>query len=94
VTGAAPSTAPRRSSRCAWQTLDGEAVLLDLEGRRVMGLNPVGSFVWELLDGQRTVEDLAAAVAARFGADPARAGQDVRAFLATLRERGLVELES
>ena len=88
-----PAAAPRPSARCAWQTLEGEAVVLDLEGRRVMGLNPVGSFVWGLLDGRRTVSDVAAAVAERFHLAPERAMDDVRAFLGVLRSRQLIDLD-
>jgi hypothetical protein len=71
--------------------VDGEAVLLDLLGRRIMGLNPVGSFVFGLVDGGRTVGGLAAAVAARFGVSEERALADVASFLGDLRSRGLVE---
>lgn len=56
-----------------------------------MGLNPVGSFVFGLLDGVRTVETLSAAVAERFQIDPERARDDVSAFLADLQRRGLLE---
>lgn len=73
--------------------VEGEAVLLDLAGRRIMGLNPVGSFAWGLLDGRRTVADLAAAVAAEFAVMPERAAADLSAFLADLRDRGLIETE-
>jgi len=71
--------------------VEGEAVLLDLEGRRVLGLNPVGSFVWGLLDGSRAPTDLAGAVAARFGIGADRARADVDAFLADLHGRGLID---
>jgi len=83
--------APRISGRCAWQVVEGEAVLLDLHGRRVVGLNPVGSFVFGLLDGARTVAALASSVAERFGVELSRAEADVRAFLAELEGRGFVE---
>ncbi len=71
--------------------VEGEAVLLDLEGRRVLGLNAVGSFVWGLLDGRRTVAEVAEAVAARFEVTPAAAARDVTAFLADLDRRGFVQ---
>jgi len=66
-------------------------VLLDLVGKRLVGLNATGSFLFPLLDGVRTEEELAAAVAERFGVERERAGADVRSFLADLRRRGFVE---
>jgi hypothetical protein len=87
----APLAAPRPSARCAWQIVEGEAVLLDLDGRRIMGLNPAGSYLWALLDGKRTVAELGAAVAERFQVAAERAAGDVALFLTDLRARGLVD---
>jgi hypothetical protein len=81
----------RVAGRCAWQVVEGEAVLLDLHGSRIVGLNPVGSYVFERLDGTRNVARLAGDVAARFGVVEPRALADVSAFLAELARRGLVE---
>ncbi len=83
--------APRISSRCAWQVVDGEAVLLDLTGKRLVGLNAVGSFLLPLVDGRRTVRELAAAVGERFGVAAPRAEADVLAFLRDLARRGFIE---
>ena len=94
VAGALPlrmEEAPRRADRCAWQVVEGEAVLLDLEGRILLGLNAVGSFLWPLVDGQRTVAELGDAVAARFDVAPDRARDDAARFLLELRARGLVQ---
>jgi len=87
----AGAAVPRIAPRCAWQVVEGEAVLLDVQGRHLMGLNPAGSLVFGLVDGKRPVGDLAAAVAARFGIAPERALADVVAFLGGLRARGLLE---
>ena len=70
---------PRVAPRCAWQVVEGEAVLLDVHGRRIMGLNPVGSFVFGRVDGARSVGDISGEVAARFGVAPERASADVAA---------------
>lgn len=83
--------APRVSGRCTWEVVEGEAVLLDLQGQRVLGLNRVGSFVFPLLDGSRTVGGLAATVAERFGVGVRKAEADLRVFLAELARRGFVE---
>lgn len=94
-TGAAPVVAlcatPRISSQCAWQVVEGEAVLLDPHGRRILGLNRVGSYVFPLLDGARTVGGLAASVAERFGVEVRKAEADLRVFLAELARRGFIE---
>jgi hypothetical protein len=92
---AAPAAAPRAvlrvAGRCAWQVVAGEAVLLDLLGRRIMGLNPAGSLVLARLDGVSSLVDLADALAARCGVTAERALEDVGRFLGDLAARALVE---
>ncbi len=89
-----PGAKPRVTARCAWQVVEGEAVLLDVQGRRIMGLNATGSFVFGLIDGARTLDSLAAAVAERFGIERDRASADLSAFLGGLRQRGLIEVDA
>jgi hypothetical protein len=79
----------RRSRDLAWQVIGDEAVVMNLAGARVMGLNPVGALVFSLLE-ERDEESLARAVCERFDAAPERARADVKAFLADLVSRGLV----
>ncbi len=54
-------------------------------------LNSTGVYVWERLDGQRRIRDLAAAVAEAFAIESAAAVADVTAFLADLLARNLAE---
>ena len=56
-----------------------------------MGLNATGSFVWGLLDGRRTVAEVAAEVTDRFQVGGERAAADLTRFLSSLRDRGLVD---
>jgi hypothetical protein len=60
-----------------------DRLLFEMSTRRVR-LDEVGSAAWQLLDGQRTVEDVAAALRAQFGdaVDPAeeRVGLLLRYF--------------
>jgi hypothetical protein len=91
--GVALRSTPRPSNRCVAQVVEGEVVLLDLHGRQLVGLNRVGSFVFGLLDGVRTVSALAAAVAERFAVEPDRAERDVAAFLVEMRRRGFVDAD-
>ena len=57
-----------------------------------MGLNASGSFAWGLLDGKRTLAEVAAAVADHFQVGGERAAADLTRFLSSLRDRGLVEV--
>jgi hypothetical protein len=84
-------SAPRPSARCAWQVFEGEAVIIDLEGHRLMGLNPTGSLVWGLLNGRRSLAEISGAVADRFQVPPERAAADVSAFAELLSRRGFIE---
>lgn len=79
----------RRHPETAWQRIGDEAVVMSLGERKVLGLNPAGALVWSLLE-ERDEDGLVTAVVERFSTDEASAREDVRGFLALLRERGLV----
>jgi pyrroloquinoline quinone biosynthesis protein D len=68
----------------------GRDVLLYPEG--LVALNPSGAEVLRLCDGRRSVADVVAALAARYGG--ADVGRDVEAFLDGLAAKGLVLYDS
>ncbi len=74
----------------AWQTIEGEAVLLDLNQGRSLGLNETASVVWSLLPDHDD-EEIATELARRFDVPVERARADVARLVARLLERGLVE---
>jgi len=51
-------------------------------------LNLVGGRIWSLCDGHRTEEEIVAALAAEFDAEPEELRADVAEFVADLRGRG------
>jgi hypothetical protein len=79
----------RRHPDVAWQTIGDEAVVMSLAEGRVLGLNPAGALVWSLVE-ERDEDGLVAAVVERFDTEAAAAREDVRGFVALLRERGLL----
>ena len=79
----------RVAPELAWQMVDGEGVIVDLPRRRVLGLNPVGSLIWTLIE-KASEEEIVTAVARRFEVDEPRARADVRAFVAALEARGFL----
>ena len=85
-----PTRRFQRNPRVAHQLLGGKAVILNFEGRRVLGLNEQGTLVWSLLDGARSLDAVVAEVCARAGVDADSARDDVLAFIAELQARELV----
>jgi len=79
-----------KSPKTAWQIIEGEAVLLSMDTKVLRGLNPVGSRIWELIDGQRSLEEITGVIVQEFEVAPGVAVQDVQAFIQTLLDRGLV----
>lgn len=71
-----------------WVGLDGEAVLFD--GRHLHHLDVPGAAVWELLDGGRDAQQIAAELAERFGADPGTVLLDVEDLVRVLRSHRLL----
>lgn len=71
--------------------VDGETVLLDLESSTYFGLNPVGSLVWSLLaEAERSLDEIAQAVAEEYDVDPATAAEDITALASDLKAHGLI----
>ncbi len=83
---------PLRSPSVAWQTIDGETVLLRLKERELLGFNAVGRQVWELADGKFSIDRIVECVVAehRVPADVARA--DVLRFIEELTAIGAIDL--
>lgn len=61
---------------------------------RGLALSSTASEILKLCDGIASVDDISARLCASFtGGDPEQIGKDVRSFLASLDERGLLEIE-
>jgi hypothetical protein len=73
------------------EELDGRAAIVDPAGTELVTLNPVGSLVWSLLDGQRDIDDVVASVAeACAPVERSTVAGDVSAFLLELTSFGLI----
>ena len=66
------------------RVLDGEAVVILADSGKVNVFNPVGTRIWELADGSRSVRQIADAIVAEYEVTPATALQDVIEFVQEL----------
>ena len=54
-------------------------------------LNPLADFIWERLDGERTLAAIIAEIVAEFDVTAEQAGADAGDFVGQLLQNGLVE---
>ena len=86
------SDTPRRASTCSFRAIGDEGGLVVLPARaEVKVLNPVGSRVFALIDGHRSVDEIARVIADEFDVTAEQAISDVDVFLFELEEQGMVE---
>lgn len=57
----------------------------------MLTLNPVGAFVWKLLETETDEQTVVRAVADEYAVDEATAQRDVHAYMEKLRKAGLLE---
>ena len=81
----------QRNAAVLWRELDGEAVLLNPTAGCSYNLNQVGTFIWKLLDGKHTPQDIAQAICAAYDEVVyEQALQDVEGIVEDLRSNDLL----
>ena len=87
-----PATVLQRRSDVRYRKIEGEAVVLRQSAAEVLVLNEAGAAVLDLADGERSVGDWIADLAAEYEGDSATLARDVLDFAAEAAEAGLLEL--
>ena len=82
------------SSEVLSQEVNGETVLLDLEGECYFGLNEVGTRIWQLLQGKISLGEALDTLSDEYDVSREQLECDVGALLDKLAEAGLVTLAS
>ena len=80
-----------RGDDLAWRTVDAELIAIDVRDSNYLSANDSGLLMWNALAAGTTREDLVASLVDAYGIDAGTASQDVDAFLADLKERGLLD---
>jgi hypothetical protein len=80
-----------REQGVAWTDVDGEIVALDEEAAVYVAANPAGALLWRALADGATRAALSQALVDEYGISAERADADTDAFLASLRERALLD---
>ncbi len=82
---------PLRPSRGVRASISSDGlVLLDVDGGLVLSSNPVGARIWQLLEQERTLPEIAQQLVEEYKVPGDRARRDVEAFIAALSARNLL----
>ena len=76
------------------QEVNGETVLLDLEGESYFGLNEVGTRIWQLLQSKQTVVETLNTLSDEYDVDQEQLESDLDELLLKLSDAGLISLQS
>jgi len=79
-----------RDTDLHWREIDGEIVALEARGSTYVAANGAGTLLWRLLAAGTTPDALADELVHAYGIERERATADAGAFVAQLREQGLL----
>lgn len=83
----------RRSQLLTNDLSEEAAVMLDVERGEYFGVQEVGKAVWEQLEQPTTLAEICATLEEQYEVDGATCRREVEAFLAELRDEGLIDVE-
>lgn len=81
---------PLRHPDTASRTFESEVVIVAPGRNMVRMLNPVGSRIWELADGQHTMEEITATLLQEYDVSPQVALNSTQQFMGELTNKGLL----
>jgi hypothetical protein len=83
---------PCKVEKLLERDLGDEIVVLSPEGRELHSFEGSASFIWGKIDGQRTVDEILAAITEEYQVEPADAQSDLELFIAKLKSLSLIIL--
>ena len=84
-----------RSQNVAQRLFEEQMLVINPKDSLLHRFNEVGTFIWQILDTPKTVEEICAAVKEHFeGVDDEQAFEDVTRFIIKLNEAKLVNINT
>ena len=83
---------PVRKQGIAGKDIGGETLLYDVEGDAIHALNPTAKLIWELCDGNHSIEDMELSLRDHFSVGDAQdVSGDIRRSLEIFAEKSLLQ---
>lgn len=87
-----PENKPLRKRSVLCKRMGQETVLYNKESEAIHVLNPTALLVWDLCDGEHSVEDMEKAIRNEFSVgDEEKVSEQIQGVIARLSEEGLLE---
>jgi hypothetical protein len=83
---------PTPHPQVAATVVDGQAVIVMADSGQVTVLNEVGTRIWQLSDGMRSLEEIIATIVDEYEVTPEVAWQDAEVFLGRLIEVQAIQM--
>lgn len=81
----------QRNKNTAWRIIEGEGVLVDVDGGNMIHLNETAAEIWSLLDKNRAVSEIIDHICETFDVGKDTAKQDAVEFIENLLRNGIAE---
>ena len=82
---------PEKKPDLIWRSLDDGTVIINPEQGDVKVLNEVGARVWELVDGQRSISQIAKEITRDYEVSLDDANKDLQDYLNVMIDQGLLQ---
>lgn len=80
------------SSEVLCQQVDGESVLLDLKSESYFGLDPVGTYMWQIMEQHGDLKSVYEQTLQQYDVEPETLRQDIERLCSELSNAGLITL--
>lgn len=84
---------PLRTKDTAYKTIMDEIILLNLHNGFYYSANEVGSRIWDLCDGTRTINELSTILSEEYDISIDQASADLREFIEDMHREGLITFD-
>ena len=83
-------TVIQKKEKVISQNVEDQAVIVDLDSSHFFNLNKIGTIIWEQIDGEKSLSDIAGKLSGMFEIPEEQVFEDVREFLSDMHKKGLV----
>lgn len=85
----------RKKEEIVTRKIAEETILVPVRGsladmQKIFSLNPVGEFIWQELDGEKSLRQISERLQSLFDVSEERADADIKEFIAELLKEGLI----